>query len=82
MATLVFLPGESHGRRSLVGCSPWGHTESNTTEATWQQQHTCLYVHVGICINICIYIYMHLCLHMNRSVSLCMDINIHFISSP
>ena len=23
----VFLPGESHGRRSLVGCSPWGHTE-------------------------------------------------------
>ena len=23
--TLVFLPGESHGQRSLVGCSPWGH---------------------------------------------------------
>ena len=32
----VFLPGESHGRRSLVGCSPWGRTESDTTEATWQ----------------------------------------------
>ena len=29
--TPVFLPGESHGRRSLVGCSPWGHTESDTT---------------------------------------------------
>ena len=28
------LPGESHGQRSLVGCSPWGHTESDTTEAT------------------------------------------------
>ena len=26
------LPGKSHGRRSLVGCSPWGHTESDTTE--------------------------------------------------
>ena len=37
--TPVFLPGESHGRRSLVGCSPWGRTESDTTEATWQQQH-------------------------------------------
>ena len=34
--TPVFLPGESHGGRSLVGCSPWGHTESDTTEATWQ----------------------------------------------
>ena len=32
--TPVFLPGESHGQRSLVGCSPWGRTESDTTEAT------------------------------------------------
>ena len=30
----VFLPGESHGWRSLVGYSPWGRTESDTTEAT------------------------------------------------
>ena len=36
--TPVFLPGESHGWRSLVGCSPWGCTESDTTEVTWQQQ--------------------------------------------
>ena len=36
--TPVFLPGESHGRRSLVGCSPWGGTELDTTEATWQRQ--------------------------------------------
>ena len=27
------------GRRSLVGCRLWGRTESDTTEATWQQQH-------------------------------------------
>ena len=26
--TLVFLPGESYGQRSLVCCSPWGHKES------------------------------------------------------
>ena len=28
----VLLPGKSHGRRSLVGCSPWGRKESDTTE--------------------------------------------------
>ena len=32
--TPVFLPGESHGQRSLAGYSPWGHTELDTTEAT------------------------------------------------
>ena len=30
--TPVLLPGKSHGQRSLVGCSPWGHEESDTTE--------------------------------------------------
>ena len=30
--TPVLLPGKSHGRRSLVGCSPWGPKESDTTE--------------------------------------------------
>ena len=32
-ATPVFLPGESQGQRSLVGYSPWGHKELDTTEA-------------------------------------------------
>ena len=36
--TPVFLPGESQAPGSLVGCRLWGHTESDTTEAT-QQQH-------------------------------------------
>ena len=31
-STPVLLPGKSHGRRSLVGCSPWGREESDTTE--------------------------------------------------
>ena len=30
--TPVFLPGKSHGRRSLLDCSPWGREESGTTE--------------------------------------------------
>ena len=30
--TPVLLPGKSHGWRSLVGCSPWGREESDTTE--------------------------------------------------
>ena len=30
--TPVLLPGKSHGQRSLVGCSPWGRQESDTSE--------------------------------------------------
>ena len=36
--TPVSLPGESHGQRSLTGCSPLGGKESHTTEVTQQQQ--------------------------------------------
>ena len=32
--TPVFLPGESHGQRSLGSYSPWGHKELDTAEAT------------------------------------------------
>ena len=32
--TPLFLPGESHGRKSLVGYGPWGCKELGTTEAT------------------------------------------------
>ena len=35
--TPVLLPGKSHGRRSLVGCSPWGRKESDLTE--WLHFH-------------------------------------------
>ena len=34
----MFLPGESQGPGSLVGCPLWGRTESDTTEATEKQQ--------------------------------------------
>ena len=36
--TPVFLPGESQGRGSVVGCRLWGRAESATTEETQQQQ--------------------------------------------
>ena len=35
--TPVLWPGKSHGRRSLVGCSPWGREELDTTE--WLHFH-------------------------------------------
>ena len=35
--TPVLLPGKSQGQRSLVGCSPWGREESDTTE--WLHFH-------------------------------------------
>ena len=41
--TSVYLPGESHGQRSLAGCSPWGLKESDTNEAT---EHA--HMHVGL----------------------------------
>jgi len=33
------LAGESRGQRSLAGCGPWGHKESDTTEATKHKHH-------------------------------------------
>ena len=34
MTTHSIMPGESHGQRSLVGYSPWGRKESDTTDVT------------------------------------------------
>ena len=39
--TSVFLPGKSHGQRSLAGYSQWGHKELETTE----QLHTYTHMH-------------------------------------
>ena len=41
--TPVFLPGESHGQRSLAGYSPQGHKELNITEATG---HACTHIYI------------------------------------
>ena len=63
--TPVFLPGESHGRRSLVGCSPWGHTQSDTTEATWQAAGSHNYIYTPY-----VYIYIYICIYI-KSLQLC-----------
>ena len=47
--TPVFLPGESQGQRSLVGCCLWGHTGSDTTEVTEQQQQIMLLLSILKC---------------------------------
>ena len=36
ITTPVFLPGESHGQRSLAACGPWDRRESDTAEGTEQ----------------------------------------------
>ena len=42
--TPVFLPGESHGQRSLAGYSPWGRKELDINEETWHT-HSCKTLH-------------------------------------
>ena len=52
--TSVFLPGKSHGGWNLVGYSPWGHKESDTTEQlNWTMcMYVCVYIYIYIYINI------------------------------
>ena len=39
----VFLPGKSHGQRSLAGYNPWGHEESDTTWQLSNKNKNCFY---------------------------------------
>ena len=63
--TSAFLPGESHGPRSLEGYSSYGCKELDTTEATW---HACMHSCFIICVSFCctrkwiryIYIYVYI----------------------
>ena len=41
--TPIFVPGRSHGQKSLVGYNPKGHKKLDMTEAT---EHTCMHVQV------------------------------------
>ena len=41
--TPAFLPGKSHGQRSLAGYSPWGRKESNMTERLSTAQHIAIW---------------------------------------
>ena len=44
--TPIFLPGKSHGQRSLLIYSPWGHKELDTTECTCTHQICFLNTHL------------------------------------
>ena len=50
--TPVFLPGESQGWGSLVGCRLWGRTESDMTEVTQQQQQQDAFNAMVICLDL------------------------------
>ena len=45
-STPVFLPGKSHGQKSLAAYSPWGRKESGMTERTPHPPAQCAYVFV------------------------------------
>ena len=59
-----FLPGESHGLRSLVGYSPWGHKEWThcvTKHSTAQHyEESCLYLYMSSCYLYMSFVYVHL----------------------
>ena len=46
--TPVFLPGKSHGQRTLEGYSAWGRKESNITEHLSTSKHIYNYTHTSI----------------------------------
>ena len=48
--TLVFLPGKSHGQKSLAGYGPQGHKESEMTEATQHSEHwgACIFLNYSL----------------------------------
>ena len=61
MATL-FLPGKSHGQRSMVGYCTCGRKESDTTE----RLHFTLYIYIFIYLYIYIYIYIYITYRVYR----------------
>ena len=54
----VFLPGESHGQRNLMGYSPWGHQELDMTKVTAHTGQSLLYSKV-------IQFYTYICSFLN-----------------
>ena len=85
----VFLPGESHGQRSLVGYRPWGHRELDTTEWLSTTQHKInfkatkkkyIFIQIFTQIHIFMYLcnmYIHVCMCLCVSVSMGMHVYMH-----
>ena len=63
--TPVFLPGESHGQRSLAGYCPWGRKESGTTEWLSHHQFQKLILEISTWVAL-----LHLTLNVYQAVSI------------
>ena len=61
--TVVFLPGKSHGQRSLAGCRPWACNRVGHDLATKQNIHIYVWAHTQICIMYYICRPIHVCVH-------------------
>ena len=68
--TPVFLPGESHGQRSLAGYSPWGRKESDTAEST---QHECIHTLRSVSWGRSHFISLHVVLNVESCPRWCMS---------
>ena len=68
-STPVFLPGKSHGQRSLVGYSLWGLKRVGHILVTKQQQQHFIY----ICVCVYIYIYVHISLSLSLYIYIYID---------
>ena len=64
----VFLPGESHGQRSLGGYSPWGHKESDVTEHNTQ---AAAYAACLLLVNMKVSIFFFFTVRNSTALNLC-----------
>ena len=78
--TPVFLPGESHGQRSLAGYSPRGHKESDMAEHACAEV-LCLSASVSASAHLCESLHLRMCLHMDTFLSLCVFVYLTLQSS-
>ena len=64
LPTPVFLPGASHGQRSLAGYSQWGHKESNRTERLNRTEHQKIIFECFVCVCecVCVCACVHVCM--------------------
>ena len=79
--TPVFLPRESHGQRSLVGYSPWGHKELNTTERLSMMHGPAKYQQVQPQVHfegpLLKRVLGHICVHLTRSLLAMQNLRLH-----
>ena len=83
--TPVFLPGESHGWRSLAGYSPWGHRVRHNwatdtlcisiyvDKCVWTCMYVCIFVHICVCLDVYVGGHVHIVLYVSVYVCILMQ---------